>query len=165
MPSTREDRGREGELKNHKTHNLPSASIEHGIRKCIRLKEQELATLDERTSERRETIECEVAKVKRELATLDEQAQRERERLEEQIRILRQAAEIEADSCSPKGVTSLGSFWNGLSTLIWDVCGKVLNTKSHPRRSGGRCDNLSVLLWVSLSRLTAARNQNSGLRA
>jgi len=67
--------------------------MEHANRKLIGLKEKELATLDQRTSERRSTLE-------RELATLDEQARKEREKLERDIHVLHQAAQIEEETLS-----------------------------------------------------------------
>jgi hypothetical protein len=65
--------------------------MEQVNRKLIALKEKELATLEQRTSARRSTLE-------HELATLDEQAQREREKLERQVRLLQEAAQIEEET-------------------------------------------------------------------
>lgn len=67
--------------------------MEHVNRKLIRLKENELATLAQRTSERRSTLE-------RELATLDEHARQERTKLEQEISVLHQAAQIEEETLS-----------------------------------------------------------------
>ena len=56
--------------------------MENITRTVIRIKEKELATLDQRTRDRRSTLE-------RQLATLDEQAKHEREKLEEELSFLR----------------------------------------------------------------------------
>jgi hypothetical protein len=73
-------------------HSFPSpVFMEYLNRKLIALKEKELATLDQRASARRSTLE-------RELATLDEQTQREREKLERQIGLLQEAAQIEEET-------------------------------------------------------------------
>lgn len=72
-------------------------------RKLIRIKERELATLDERTCNWRSMLE-------REPPSLDEQSQQEREQLEQDIRALQRAAEIEERTLTtlkahPKGHT------------------------------------------------------------
>src|SRR4029077_988292 len=63
-------------------------SMEHFNRKLLQRKEKELATLDKRTSDRRSTLERELATlegklatVERGLATLDEEARLERKKL------------------------------------------------------------------------------------